>query len=199
MHSKDFIATAGPDSPERGSDACCDQRQHAQDLPKCNPHKPTAAARATPTKKPSSHNPVDKIQENRTTVAISDQNCDVLCNPSMVKKNGNRCNFPLQQATQTQRLSLFSMVPTFFGPVQEGSCQGNIENEGQSCVCVARPVGFPFFSPQTVGGLASAGSVWPGDAHDGNGGPACASTEPFAAFDARAQCHKARSFSFSNK
>ena len=56
-----------------------------------------------------------------------------------------------------------------------------------------------FFSPQTVGGLASAGSVWPGDAHDGNGGPACASTEPFAAFDARAQCHKARSFSFSNK
>ena len=56
-----------------------------------------------------------------------------------------------------------------------------------------------FFSPQTVGGLASAGSVWPGDAHDGNGGPACASTEPFAAFDARAQCHKPRSFSFSNK
>ena len=37
------------------------------------------------------------------------------------------------------------------------------------------------------------------DAHDGNGGPACASTEPFAAFDARAQCHKPRSRSFSNK
>ena len=34
--------------------------------------------------------------------------------PSMVKKNGNRCNFLSKQATQTQRPSLFSMVLLFF-------------------------------------------------------------------------------------
>ena len=33
----------------------------------------------------------------------------------------------------------------FFGPVQEGRWEGNIENEEQSCVWVARLVGFPFF------------------------------------------------------
>ena len=52
-----------------------------------------------------------------TTVPISIPNCGVLCNPSMVKKNGNRCNFPSKQATQTQRPSPFSMAPmapTFF-------------------------------------------------------------------------------------
>ena len=33
----------------------------------------------------------------------------------------------------------------FSGPVQEGRWEGNIENEEQSCVWVARLVGFPFF------------------------------------------------------
>ena len=80
---------------------------------------------------------------------ISIPNCGVLCNPSMVKKKRESLQLPVEASNaNTTTVPIFNGTDGanfFSGPVQEGRWEGNIENEEQSCVWVARLVGFPFF------------------------------------------------------